>query len=374
MYDQGVPVLLPTISAYFGLSTFQISALHALRFSGVGVVNIGGGLVVDMMKSRWGLMLTGCMVSAAIFFALLAAAPGYLALLLIVPLVSIPGALWHLPSAASLSQIFSDRRGFAISIHGFGANLGNLTGPIIAAGLLALFASWRGVILVYTIPAMVMGVIVWIYLKDVGKIGAVEPRGLVTQLRETARIARNPTVLILVGSAMLRGVGLDAIFAWSPFYLSETLDMHGLNYGIHMSLLTGMGIVSAPALGYLSDRFSRKAVVIPGFVLATALSFVTVAAGDGLPLTLVLAGTGLFSFALHQIVLAMVLDVVGRGTEATAVGLIFGLNGILGAISPFIAAVVIRDFGGYGSIYYFAGILTALSTILIIAAPAGKRS
>ena len=59
-------------------------------------------------------------------------------------------------------------------------------------------------------------------------------------------------------------------------------------------------------------------------MIAAALSFVTVGAGGGLWLTLVLAGTGLFSFALHQIVQAAVLDEVGRGTEATAVGLIFG--------------------------------------------------
>ena len=125
LYDQGFPVLMPTIASYFGLSSLQVSVLLALRFTGFGVVNIGGGLVVDMLKRRWGEMLTGCMVSASLFFALVGSAPNYLVLLLIVPVVNIPGALWHLPSAASLSQIFPERRGFALAIHGFGANLGN---------------------------------------------------------------------------------------------------------------------------------------------------------------------------------------------------------------------------------------------------------
>ena len=142
-----------------------------------------------------------------------------------------------------------------------------------------------------------------------------------------------------------------------------------LDYGFHFALITGMGVVSAPILGYLSDRFSRKAVMVPGFILAAAISMVTVAAGDGIWLIPVLAGTGLFSFALHQIVQAAVLDVVGRGTEATAVGLIFGLNGILGAVSPFLGYFVIENFGGYGSVFYYAGILTAISAVLVIVAP-----
>lgn len=390
LYDQGVPVMLPEITSYFGLSTLQVTIIHALRFVGFGVVNIGGGLVVDMWKRHWGRMLTWCMWCAAAFFAALGASPTWIALMLVVPLVSIPGALWHLPSAASLSQVFADRRGFAISIHGFGANIGNLVGPIAAAWLLrslkdwrgllfgyavpawalAAIGSWRGVMWVYIIPALVMGIFVWVYLRNVGQIGSVERRDVRTQIRASLRIARNRTALLLVGAAMLRGVGLDAVFAWSPFYLSDTLGKEGLDYGVHFALLTGMGIVSAPILGYLSDRFSRKAVLIPGFVLAAALSFVTVAAGSGWALSLVLAGTGLFSFALHQIVQASVLDVVGEGTEATAVGLIFGLNGILGAVSPFLGYYVIENFGGYGAVYFYAGVLTLIACALIVIAPA----
>ena len=392
LYDQGVPVMMPSISSHFGLNTFQITVLLALRFIGFGVVNIGGGLVVDMLKRYWGIMLTGCMVGAAIFFALLGASPGYIALILVVPLVSIPGALWHLPSAASLSQVFADRRGFAISIHGLGSNLGNMVGPVVATGLLSVLKnwrgvsvggatlipawvvpvvlrSWRGVMYIYVIPALVMGVLVWIFLRHVGRIGSVQTRDLSTQIRESIGIMRHPGVVLLVAAAMLRGVGLDSVFAWTPFYLTDTIGKSDLDYGFHYALVSGMGIVSAPILGYLSDRFSRKAVMVPGFFLAAVISLVTVAAGDGILLTLVLAGTGLFSFALHQIVQAAVLDVVGRGTEATAVGLIFGLNGILGAVSPFLGYFVIENFGGYGSVFYYAGILTAISAVLVMVAP-----
>ena len=274
-----------------------------------------------------------------------------------------------MPSAASLSQIFSDRRGFAISIHGLGSNFGNIVGPLIATGLLGLLGTWRGVMFMYIGPALVMGVIVWVVLRDVGRIGPDGRRDLGAQLRESAQVVRNPAVLLLVIAAMARGVALDAVFAWSPFYLEESLGKDHLDAGVHYALLTGTGVLSAPVFGYLSDRFSRKVVLMPGFALAAGLSLVTVWAGSGLALTGVLAGMGLFSFALHQVVQAAVLDEVGTGTEATTVGLIFGLNGILGAVSPFLAYVVIDNFGGYGAVYYYAGILTIVSTVLVILAP-----
>ncbi len=369
LYDQGIPVLMPTISSFFGLSNIQVSLVLAFRFAGFGVVNLGGGLVVDMLKRYWGLMLTACMFSAGILFVLVGASPNYPTLLIATFLVSIPGALWHLPSAASLSQIFPDRRGWAISIHGFGANIGNVAGPIIAAALLGFVASWRNVLFIYAVPAILMGVFVWWSLRDIGKGGQEPPRELSVHLRDTLEIVRNPVVLLLVSAAILRGIGLDIVFAWSPFYLEETLGKGHLSAGFHYSLLTGMGIISAPILGVLSDRFGRKAVLVPGFLLAAGFSLVAEAAGGGVMLMLSFAGMGLFSFALHQVIQAAVLDVVGPGTEAAAVGLIFGINGILGALSPFLGYLVIDNFGGYGAVYYFAGVLTVVSAILTVLAP-----
>ena len=164
-------------------------------------------------------------------------------------------------------------------------------------------------------------------------------------------VVKNPIVLWLVVAATLRGIGLNATFHWTPFYLKNELGVGSFEVGLHYALLTGMGIVSAPLLGVFSDSFGRKAVLVPGFIIATVLSLVVVSAGDSFLLPLVLAGVGLFSFALHQIIQAAVLDVVGRGTEATTIGLLFGINGVIGGVSPFVAYQIIDHLGGHGSIY-----------------------
>lgn len=366
LYDQGFPVFLPVIAASLGMSNLQVAGLLGVRQVGFGVVNLGGGVFVDMLRNQWGLILTGCMVLSTISFLAMGASPTFAVLLIAVIFVSIPGALWHLPATAALSQRFPDRRGFAISVHGFGSSIGNLIGPIMAGALLTALL-WRHVLFIYAAPAMLLSIFVWWSLRDVGREGPQSPeQRFRAQVREAWIVFKNPVVLALVLSGALRGVALQEVFHWTPFYLEQELGMGHFLTGVHYALLTGTGIVAAPILGHLSDAYGRKMVLVPGLVAATLLSLVVVSTGDSLLLAVSLAAMGLFSFSLHQIILAAVLDVTGRGTEATSVGLIFGFNGVIGGLSPFIASLIIDHMGGFGSIFYYSGILTAASALVVM--------
>ena len=374
LYDQGLPVLMPAIATAMGLSNFQVASLLAIRQAGFGVVNLGVGVFVDMLRNQWGLILTACMIWSVIAYVAVGAAPNFTLLVMAVALVSIPGALWHLPATAALSRRFPDRRGFAVSIHGFGSNIGNVLGPLLAGAMLTLFI-YQTVLFLYAIPALFTAVFVWWSLRDLGKEDAPSERqSFIGQFTATKDVLKNPVVLALILSAAVRGVSLNALFHWTPFYLEQELGFGHFGAGVHFALLTGMGIVSAPVLGVLSDKFGRKQVLVPGLVAAAALSLLVVSAGDTVMLALVLAGLGLFSFSLQQIILAAVLDLIGRGTEAAATGFIFGLNGVIGAASPFIATLIIGHLGGFGSVFYYSGILTAVSALIVMLVPLTSKN
>ena len=369
LYDLGFPLLLKNISDVMGFGNVQVAILLSIRQAGSGVINLGAGPLVDTFRGQWGLILTGCLVWSAVAFAFIGLSPNFAVIAIGVALVSIPGALWHLPAAAALSQRFADRRGFAMSIHGSVANVCNYLGPLMAGVLLTVLV-WRHVMLLYAIPALVMAGFVWWSLKDLGKEGGPgQKKDLGAAYMDTFKLLKNPLVAGLILAAMLRGIGLSAVGNWTPFYLEDQLGMGHIRTGFYLGLLSGMGIISAPILGALSDKIGRKTILVPGFIVAAVLSMLVVASGDGFLLVLVFVGLGLFSFALHQIIQAAVLDVVGRGTEATAIGLLFGLNGVIAAASPFLARVIIDHFGGYGSIFYYSGILTALTAALVLFLP-----
>ncbi len=371
MFDQGFPVLITEIAAVMGLSTVRVAALYSVRQAGSSATSLGGGPLIDHLKSYWGIILTACMIAHAITFAAIGGSPTYALLVVVIFFLSMPGSLWHLPSAAAISQRFPDRRGFAISMHGFGSNLGNAGGPIIAGTLLgASFIIWRHIFFIYAGLALFMAVFVWWSLRGLGREDD-GPRimSLGDQFVNAVSLLKNPVVMALIFAALLRGIGLNALFHWTPFYLRETLEMGPFLTGFYYTLITGTGIVSAPVLGWLSDVWGRKAVLVPGFVIAALLSLAVVSVGDSLLLIPVMAGLGLFSFALHQIIQASVLDYVGQGTEATAIGLLFGINGAIGMGSPFLASFIIDNWGGHGTVYYYSGILTLLTALIILVIP-----
>ena len=75
LYDQGFPILLPAITNSMALSTIQVASLLGIRQAGFGIVNLGGGPLVDMLKRHWGLILTGCILLAAVAYAAVGASP-----------------------------------------------------------------------------------------------------------------------------------------------------------------------------------------------------------------------------------------------------------------------------------------------------------
>ena len=356
---------MPSITASLGLSPLQVGVLGAIRQVGFGVVNLPGGFIVDMVKGQWGLILTTCMVWSALAYALLSASYVYPVLLVAVVMLSLPGAVWHLPSTAALSQRFPDWRGFAISIHGFGANLGNFLGPVSAGALLGLL-HWRGILHIYIVPALVMAAVVWLTLRNIGRdVKGEERRDFRKQARAAIALLKIRPVLGLATVALLRDMALSSLFLWTPFYLKDELGMSDWNMGLHMGLVTGMGILSTPILGFLSDRFNRKLVLLPGLAICVALLLIIVNVGGGIELTIALASLGLFTFALHQIIQASVLDHASRGAEATAIGILFSASSIVGAVSYFIAVFIIEQWG-LANVFYFQAALTLASLLLLI--------
>ena len=370
-FDQAFMILLPSITASLGLSALQVGVLGAIRQVGFGVVNLPGGFIVDMLKGQWGLILTGCMIWSALAYALLGASFVFPVLLVAVVMLSLPGALWHLPSTAALSQRFSDARGFAISIHGFGANLGNLLGPISAGALLGVL-HWRGILYAYTVPALVMALVVWLTLRNIGRdVQGEERRDFREQFRSAIGLLKNRPILGLASVALLRDMALTALFLWTPFYLLDVIGMSDLNMGLHMGLVTGTGVLSTPILGFLSDRFNRKLVLLPGLAICVALLLVIVNVGGGIGLTITLASLGLFTFALHQIIQASVLDHASRGAEATAIGFLFSASSIVGAVSNIIAAIIVEQYG-LVNVFYFQAALTMASLLILIPLRIGR--
>ena len=379
-FSQSFTVVLPYIQNYMGFGDLQYGLLLASRQLSQGAINIPLGFIIDALRRYWGLIFTGCMVGIALAFALAGSSPNYWVLVLAASFVAFPGSVWHLPAFALLSQRFPEKRGFALSTHSAGGNVGGTVGPLAAGLLLWLLISqegggeWRYVLFIFVAPALLMVLPIFWTLHNVGSSteGIPQATPLRQRISDASRLIRRPAILAIMAVLLLRGLGFNALNNWAPKYLEDGANQPAFWVGVDMALYIGLGIIFGPVLGLISDKVGRKPVIIPGLLISAGLGG---ASGHGRVQRALLSPAirrhGALFHTLSQLLQASVLDITGRGTEATAMGLVMGIQGLVLAGSPLGVGLMI-DHLGIHTLFYYAAIIFAVATAVLIVVPISR--
>ena len=215
------------------------------------------------------------------------------------------------------------RRGFALSVHNIGGNIGDIVGPAVTGLLLAVLA-WRGIITIYAIiPLLLTFVVLWAF-RDIGRDngeGEVSTT-LPEQLAYTREMVKNGPLWGVILVAGLRGMAFGAFTAIIALYAKDVLELSGQTRGLYFGLLNLVGLAATPLLGHLSDRFGRKVILIPGLVTLCVLTLLMAWYGHRGGFVLLLMLMGVFLYSDQPILTAAALDVVGRRVTTTAIGFV----------------------------------------------------
>ncbi len=141
---QSFVVVLPEIQAAFGLSAVGVGGILTSRELASGIIRLPGGVVADVLRRHWGLLLAACIFLAGLGSLAIGVSPVYPLLLAGMALVAMAHSIWHLPASASLSYHFPERRGLALAFHGVGGSVGDVAGPL-ATGALLMVLGWKGI-------------------------------------------------------------------------------------------------------------------------------------------------------------------------------------------------------------------------------------
>lgn len=365
-YQQSFVILLPEMKQTLGLDPVQTGALSSVRAISGGAANVPAGFISDLFRRQGALILAVSMAWIGLAYLLVGIAPTYALLLPAVALVGMGGAIWHPPAISVLSRRWAERRGFAVGLHGVGGSIGDTLAPL-AVGVLLLAFFWRTLLHFYAIPAVLLALGVWWFLRSGYQEGGEKPT-LRGYFGAAGKVLTNKVILVLLVVAGIRAMGQAALLTFLPIYLREDLHYSSAFAGLMLSILTFMGIGSQPALGWISDRLGRKAVLAPGLAMLALFALLLVWARPGWELVAVIVGLGLFFYALQATIVAAAMDATARGAEATSVSLIFGGTFIFSSVSPIIAGAAAKAWG-LTSVFYYAAALYLLSTVLLLPLP-----
>ena len=155
-----------------------------------------------------------------------------------------------------------------------------------------------------------------------------------------------------------------SVLTFLPIYLQEDLGYSTFVLGLYLALLHAMGAASQPVMGYLSDKFGRKAVLLPSLVAFGLLYLALAVAAPGVQLSLVIGALGLFFYSLATVTQATVMDVASINVQASGVGVVTLVSLFLSLPGPIIAGVLVEEFGTQTA-FLFAGVVTLLSASLL---------
>ena len=368
-FTQSLIAMLPEVQAAFGLGGVGVGGITATREVVSGLVTLPGGVIIDALRKHWGLVLAVCMALFGIGWLIIGFSQHYYLLLFGMAVVALAASIWHLPAMASLSHHFARRKGTALSFHGVGGQIGDALAPP-ATGVLLGFLAWRDIISIYAALPIFLAFLVFWAFRNIGRTqdaDAAEADGGGSQFRATSQVLRNPILWIVAFIGGIRGMAFIALITFLPIFLND-LGMSALVRNLHLGLLMAVGIVSTPVVGYLSDRFGRKMVLIPGLLLLAALSFLLSGAGVGIMLVIIIALMGTFLFGDQPILTALALDVAGGRVPTTVLGILSFERFLLSAASPLIAGKLYDDYGAATAFIYVAA-LFALGAITLLFVP-----
>lgn len=367
-------IVLPFLAKDLGFSYAEVGQLAAVINISAFLANSFSGAVVDILGRRVAVQTVALVCNAAAI-AGLGMSWTFLTLAVWAAVIGVAVNVWHPAAISFLSQRYSAAKGYALSVHVLGANLGDAIAPMVMGALLGTL-TWRSTAILSAAPTLVVAVV----------LGATL---LVSERRETAELKRermplgtflrslrvavgNRLVLALCAMAGFRSITLVGVFTFLPLYLSDVIRMEPLWMGATLTLMQVGGILSSLVAGTWSDRIGRRRVLMAGVTLTTVAIFGMIFAGKG---WFLIAGVSLLGFALFGVRAVMqswMMEVVPAGLGGTGTSLMFGTQSAMGSLAPLVGGVI-ADHWGLAAVFYFLAATILVANVIVVLMPRGEE-
>ncbi len=235
-------------------------------------------------------------------------------------------------------------------MHDSSANLGEVLGPLSIGLLLSIF-DWRTTLQIWAIPGLAVGLLYALFGGE-GDVTVARGRDYRRALWED--VVKNKTVFALVAVSTLRAMGQTALAVFLPLYLLLHLKLTAVAAGAYMSILF-LFAGAAPALvGWLSDRFGHKLLI----VIFSMLSVIAITAipylASGFVLGCGLAALGALLWALRPVIVSAAMEAAPQNLTGSIIAFIYGANMGVSFLAPILAGIVADSYGLPAALIFIA--------------------
>ena len=340
-----LPMLFLAIIDEFHVSVQSVTFVAAAGAIGSGLVQASFAVVTRHMPRRWLMGIGGMLFGLGFAAQGLASSFGAFAVTNIASRIG--GSPQHPVGNGLLAEQFPpERRGFAISAHISGGNVGTVVVAIAVPFLLAT-VGWRGVSVIFGIPAALIAIAIVRWVRERGTDRAAARAegsvGKAVRVIVANRTLRHVYLASVLGGGG-RGLGVANLFAL--IYLTKVLGLPPATTDVMYGALIVLSVPMPLLAGWLSDRIGRRPVIV-GAYLGGALGFlIFISVGSSLlGLWAGLAVMGLFSFAESPQLQALLADAAPAAIRDTTFAIYFTLAFGVGSLWTALYGTIIAAMG-----------------------------
>jgi len=358
--------ILPDVSRDFSVSPAAASLTLSLATLPLAVAVLVAASWSEGQGRRR--LLVGAVLSAAVLTLAASLAPSFGALLVLRVLTGL--VLAGLPAVAMAyvaEEFHPSKLGTVMGLYISGTGLGGMTGRL-AGGLLASASSWR--LAMAAVGGVSLAGGLWVALRlpssrnFVAVPGTMRERmvGLSGPLRDPVIIRLALCGFVLMGSLVSFYNYLQYRLAGAPFNLSATLVAL-------VFLLYLFGTVSANWMGRMTDRRSRRSVLMLGMAIMAAGALLTLS--DLLPLVLAGSSAMVFGFfGAHSVTSGWASAWATRARAQSSALYLFGYH-MGSSVAGFVGGLFYAVFGWPGEVGTVL-VLLAVGLLVALSLPDGR--
>jgi MFS family permease len=340
-----LPLVYLEILSEFHVTLADVATLAAVGAFASGIVQLSFAKLTRVVSRRVLLGSGGIVFGGG--FAAMAAAPTFPSFAVVNVLSRTGGAPQHPVGNGLLAEQFpEERRGFAISAHISGGNVGTVVVAVVGAALIKLLG-WRWVVVLFGLPAVIVAIAILLFVRETGvDRQAAVAHGSVRQA--FGAVLRDPAHRWIYLASVLggggRGLGVVNLFALA--YLTIVIGLPDATSNAMYGALIVLSVPMPLVAGWLSDRLGRRPVII-GVYIGGAIAFAAfLLAGHSLiGLWIGIALMGLFTFAESPQLQALLADVADPRLRDTSFSLYFTLAFGVGSLWTFVYGQITQALG-----------------------------
>jgi MFS family permease len=326
---------MPFIRDEFNLDYTQVGWIISAYTLTYGLSHLPAGWLSDRLGPR--LMITIGISGVALFAIFAGLAPTYLTMVIFLLLLGVVGGGYH-PAASPLIAASVDQKsqGRALGLHQIGGTASFFLTPLIAVAI-ANTLGWRGSIISMSIPAFIIGIVLFLLLGRLGYAPKTPKAATSLQDEPTTTSGSMRRLIPFIALGVLLQVAAFSVTSYIPLFAVDNLMASEQTGAFLFSFFHFAGLWAGPVGGYLSDRLGKVRVMLTvSFITGPALYLLSLSSLDW-SIWLVLLVLGTCMYMAMPVTEAYIITHAPKRRRSTILGIYyFASRGGMGLIAPLV--------------------------------------